>query len=190
MEDTTLLSSQLTDIAESARAIGHTAHELRGLKKAVGWTRRREARDRVWLSAKSFADGSRHVATLHGYFGGAAERTAVRDRLEAEIGSLEPSDDIPALLEAIQRCADVLAREFDALAARDDFAIMPGAPAKPGPARTIEVARGHVMRTEYRFALEIYQLLEREKPGPMVSVARQRANTARARLIDAGAPVS
>lgn len=187
--DENLLRARLRDASEAAEAIAATARELRPLKKAVGLFRRRELRDYIWLDAKAVRDGRNHVATLVGYFDGLTARSAIRDRFDTALGELRPTDSTDRLLEGIETAANFLSRELRALSERETLELAPDAPKHPGPDRTSEVARGHLMRAEYALPLHIFQALEKAGSSTKKAVAQQRANAARARLIEAGAQV-
>ena len=90
-------------------------------------------------------DALRHPVALVGYLDGFEARSLFDEYLRGQLFDCpEGVLQIEPVKAFLLQVFEILAKEFNALASRDDLSLHPRGPKNPGPARTIEVARAHL----------------------------------------------
>lgn len=133
-------------IRECLEALGRLAHAGRALLSPRGRVALDALRrDELKLTRKGLYDALNHPITLVGYFDGFEARTALRDRLVSRLDAEGEAANLEHLQSMIEVTCDLVAAVLLSLLERPRLTLASPGPHSPGPDRTLELCRAHLV---------------------------------------------
>jgi hypothetical protein len=149
-------------LAEAAVTAEALLESIRGARSALASAPSRGRLQRTQILAgihRGAFDALHHAFLLRGYREGLAARTALRERVLAEVPEPAPGLDAVAQGVRIERTAVILAAILGAERDADWSAPAPDAPKKPGPLATARRAATHLVELTGRTRAVLRPLL-------------------------------